>query len=60
MGRKKVTKSAEKVDVRLRMDADFAAVIQTEVDRDQIAVAAFIRQAIVKEIERRRAERGEK
>lgn len=50
----------DKVDVRLRMDADFAQAIQAEADRDQIAVAAFIRQVVAKELDRRKAERGRK
>jgi len=55
MGRKKV-KTDEKVDVRLRMDTELAERIQEAAEQEGNSVAAFIRSAVVKELNRRDAE----
>jgi hypothetical protein len=54
MGRKKMT--AEKIDIRLRMDAKLRKQIQTAAGKDFTTVAAFIRGAVVKELKRREQE----
>jgi uncharacterized protein (DUF1778 family) len=54
MGRKKMT--AEKIDIRLRMDAKLQKQIQAAADKEFTTVAAFIRAAVVKELKRREAE----
>lgn len=55
MGRKKM-KTAEKTDIRLRVDADLAQRIQQAADQEGNSVAAFIRAAVVKELKRREQE----
>jgi uncharacterized protein (DUF1778 family) len=55
MGRKKV-KTDEKVDIRLRVDADLARRVQEAADQEGNSVAAFIRAAVVKELKRRERE----
>ena len=54
MGRKKMT--AEKIDVRLRMDAKLEKQIRTAAEKEFTTVAAFIRSCVVKELKRREAE----
>lgn len=53
MGRKKQVKTEEKIDVRLRVDADLHQRIQKAADQEGNSVAAFIRAAVVKELKRR-------
>lgn len=55
MGRKKM-RTAEKIDIRLRMDAKLQRQIQAAADREGNSVAAFIRSAVVKELKRREQE----
>jgi uncharacterized protein (DUF1778 family) len=55
MGRKKV-KTREKIDIRLRMDADLQRRIQAAADEEGNTVAAFVRAAVVKELKRRERE----
>jgi predicted HicB family RNase H-like nuclease len=52
MGRKKM-KTEEKFDIRLRVDADLHERIQGAADQEGNSVAAFIRAAVVKELNRR-------
>jgi uncharacterized protein (DUF1778 family) len=60
MGRKKKMKTGEKFDIRLRIDSDDHELIALEADLDDRSVASFIRTIVMKEVHRRRAERGEK
>lgn len=53
MGRKKMTKTEEKIDIRLRVDEDLHKRIQTAADEEGNSVAAFIRSAVLKELKRR-------
>jgi uncharacterized protein (DUF1778 family) len=55
MGRKKV-KTAEKIDIRLRVDDDLHQRIQAAADAEGNSVAAFIRTAVVRELKRREKE----
>jgi uncharacterized protein (DUF1778 family) len=55
MGRKKM-KTEEKVDIRLRMDAEQARLIQEAADEEGNSVAAFIRAIVMKEVNRRKKE----
>lgn len=62
MGRKKKMKTAEKgekVDIRLRMEEELAARIQSAADAEGNSVAAFVRSAVVKELKRRETAGGE-
>ena len=52
MGRKKSMKTAEKIDVRLRIDDDFRARIQSAADSEQTTVAGFIRAAVLERLKR--------
>lgn len=53
MGRKKmVGTSAEKGEVRMRLDPQFHQRVQEEAQRLQMTVAAFCRTAVVKEMQR--------
>jgi hypothetical protein len=54
MGRKKVT--AEKIDIRMRMDEKLQKQIQAAAAQDFTTVAGFIRSAVVKELKRREQE----
>jgi uncharacterized protein (DUF1778 family) len=54
MGRKKMT--AEKIDIRLRVDAKLQKQIQAAADQEGNSVAAFIRSAVVKELKCREQE----
>lgn len=58
MGRKKM-KTAEKIDIRLRVDSDLHERIQAAADQEGNSVAAFIRSAVVKELNRRERDAGE-
>lgn len=55
MGRKKM-KTDEKVDMRIRLDADLMEQIKTVADEDGLAMAAWVRSLILKELKRRRRE----
>ncbi len=55
MGRKRM-KTEEKVDVRLRMDAALAERIESAAKAEGNSIAAFIRAAVVRELNRRDAE----
>jgi uncharacterized protein (DUF1778 family) len=55
MGRKKVIADA-KTDIRLRVEPSFHRRVQDAADREGNSVAAFIRAAVVKELNRREAE----
>jgi uncharacterized protein (DUF1778 family) len=57
MGRKKM-KTEEKVDIRLRVDAEFQARVQAAADQEGNSVAAFIRTAIVEKLKRIEAIEG--
>lgn len=57
MGRKKKM-TEEKVDIRLRVDAELAGRIQKAADQEGNSVAAFIRAAVVRELNRREKEGG--
>ena len=54
MGRKKIMKTEEKIDIRLRVDGELQQRIQTAADQEGNSVAAFIRAAVVKELKRRK------
>jgi uncharacterized protein (DUF1778 family) len=54
MGRKKMT--AEKIDIRLRMDAKLQKQIQSAAAKEFTTVAGFIRSAVVRELKRREQE----
>ncbi len=54
MGRKKMT--AEKIDIRLRVDSKLQKQIQAAADKDFTTVAAFVRAAVVKELKRLESE----
>lgn len=60
MGRKKVVKTEAKIDIRLRVDEDLHARIQSAADGEGNSVAAFIRSAVVRELKRRESEGAEK
>ena len=49
-------KTAEKVDIRLRVDSELAQRIQEAADQEGNSVAAFIRAAVVKELKWREKE----
>jgi predicted transcriptional regulator len=49
-GRK--VKTEERIDIRLRVDADFQRRVQEAADRQGNPVAAFIRAAVAKELDR--------
>lgn len=51
MGRKKM-KTEEKIDIRLRVDAEFQKRVQDAADREGNSVAAFIRTAVVEKLNR--------
>ncbi len=55
MGRTKM-KTEVKTDIRLRIDSELQARIQAAADAEGNSVAAFIRSAVVKELNRREAE----
>lgn len=55
MGRKKV-KTEEKIDIRLRVEPDLHERIQVAAGEANNSVAAFIRDAVVKELKRREKE----
>jgi predicted HicB family RNase H-like nuclease len=55
MGRKKM-KPGLKVDIRLRVDEEFAARIQAVADRRGNSVAAYIRSVVSKDVEREEKE----
>jgi uncharacterized protein (DUF1778 family) len=56
MGRKKM-KTEEKIDIRIRVDEELQHRIQAAADLEGNSVAAFIRSAVVKELNRRDAEK---
>jgi hypothetical protein len=56
VGRKKMTKTEEKIDIRLRVDEELHKRIQTAADEEGNSVAAFIRAAVLKELKRRQRE----
>lgn len=58
-GAKKVTKTEERIDIRLRVDGDLHQRIQVAADQEGNSVAAFIRAAVVKELNRRDREAAE-
>ena len=51
MGRKKM-KIEEKIDIRLRVDAEFQQRVQAAADQEGNSVAAFIRTAVVEKLKR--------
>jgi predicted HicB family RNase H-like nuclease len=54
MGRKKMkAKTEDRIDIRLRVDADIHRRIQAAADREGNSVAAYIRAAVVRDLERR-------
>ena len=56
MGRKKMIveeKVEEKIDIRIRVDGELQKRIQRAADAEGNSVAAFIRSAVVKELNRR-------
>lgn len=59
MGRKKM-KTEEKIDIRIRVDEDLQQRIQAAADLEGNSVAAFIRSAVVKELNRRDSEGGKR
>jgi predicted HicB family RNase H-like nuclease len=57
VGRKKMkAKAMEKIDIRLRVDAELHRRIAAAADQEGNSVAAFIRSAVVKELKRRERE----
>jgi uncharacterized protein (DUF1778 family) len=54
MGRKKMT--AEKIDIRLRMDPKLEKQIRAAAEKEFTTVAAFVRSAVVRELKRRETE----
>jgi uncharacterized protein (DUF1778 family) len=52
MGRKRM-KVSEKIDIRLRVDAELEAKIRAAAEEEGNSVAAFIRAAVLKELKRR-------
>jgi hypothetical protein len=50
---KKTTKTAEKVDIRLRVDADFHERIQRVAEEEHTTVAGYLRACVVKDFKRR-------
>ena len=58
MGRKKTPKTEAKIDIRIRVDPDLQRRIQTAADREGNSLAAFIRAAVVRELNRREREGG--
>lgn len=60
MGRKKMkTTAPEKLEVRMRVDADLMKQIQEVADENGLAVAAWIRSTVIRELKRIRREEGE-
>ena len=51
MGRKKM-RTEEKIDIRLRVDAEFQQRVQAAADQEGNSVAAFIRTAVVEKLKR--------
>jgi predicted HicB family RNase H-like nuclease len=49
-------KAMEKIDIRLRVDAELHRRIAAAADQEGNSVAAFIRSAVVKELKRRERE----
>lgn len=45
-------KTEEKIDIRLRVDADFQQRVQEAADQEGNSVAAFIRTAVVEKLKR--------
>ena len=58
MGRKKM-KTAEKIDIRLRVDDALHDRIQKAAEQEGNSVAAFIRAAVVKELKLRERDKAE-
>jgi uncharacterized protein (DUF1778 family) len=56
MGRKKTPKAEEKIDIRIRVDADLHQRIRNAADLEGNSVAAFLRSAVVRELNRRERE----
>jgi hypothetical protein len=52
-------KTEEKIDIRLRVDGSLHQRIQEAADREGNSVAAFIRSAVVRELNRREKEASE-
>ena len=48
--------TAEKIDIRLRMDAKLQKQIQAAAEKEFTTVAAFIRGAVIEKLKRREAE----
>ena len=53
-------KTEEKIDIRIRVDEDLQQRIQAAADLEGNSVAAFIRSAVVKELNRRDSEGGKR
>lgn len=59
MERKKAKSNMKKVDIRLRVDAEFQKRIQELADRDMTTVAAIIRAAVIRDLKRIEKESAE-
>lgn len=56
MGRKKMDITQEKIELRMRLNADLHSRIQAEADREGNPVAAFVRGAVIEKLDRIRRE----
>ena len=52
MGRKKMSKVEEKVELRMRLDSDLMDRIKAVADESGLAVAAWVRSTIIRELKR--------
>lgn len=59
MGRKKKMKTEEKVELRMRLDAELMKRIQEVAEGEGLAVAAYMRNLAIRDLKRRERE-GEK
>ena len=59
MGRKKMVKTEEKVELRMRLDSDLMEQIKEVADESGLAVAAWVRSTVIRELKRIRREDAE-
>lgn len=59
MGRKKMTKTEEKVELRMRLDSELMERVKAVADESGLAVAAWVRSTIIRELKRIEREEAE-
>ncbi|WP_169979907.1 hypothetical protein [Tautonia rosea] len=59
MGRKKMIKAEEKVELRMRLDSELMERIKAVADESGLAVAAWVRSTVIKELKRIEREESE-